>query len=372
MCNYSVSGYISSITDSVSKDPQFDKSLLDTLQHFAWSKYVSSYQIYSNIQGTAWKMAYKNVHKRVNALLSAGLIQKTEIDDTHSNRHKAKYYKLTEYGIYRLFLYRVNFIIVNQSDVRKHRALEPYRSFNTLTFFRNYSDSMLFEVFLYPYFTKETLIAIGDSRFLIDLYRYLTRCCEEVEKYLNSKESGGAMIFSPIFSWDNIPGRDNQKLLAHLKEKFNLEKIQPVDIKKEDIEHGSKIILTISGEAPVIITLDNATNRVEIISREVNQSQYKKLEYDIYLLNGEKVVGNKIDTNDSAKHIIENTRRMMEELIYGFVYDLASLSTAENPEISYYVQILSADNRFMHTLKEIYENRHKVFESGYNMLTHTH
>ena len=90
-----------------------------------------------------------------------------------------------------------------------------------------------------------------------------------------------------------------------------------------------------------------------------------------YLLGGEKVVGNKIDTHDSTKYIIENSRRMMEELIYGFVYDLASSSPAENPEISYNLQILSADNRFMHTLKEIYENRHKVFERGYNMLTHT-
>ena len=44
------------------------------------------------------------------------------------------------------------------------------------------------------------LIAIGNSRFLIDLYRYLTRCCEEVEKHLNSKGSGGAYdLQSDIF-----------------------------------------------------------------------------------------------------------------------------------------------------------------------------
>ena len=367
----SISRYMSVINSSLNKDPHFDKSLLDTLQHFAWNKYASAYQIYSDIQGTAWKMAYKNVNKRVNALLLAGLIQEAEIDDAHSNKHKAKYYELTEYGIYRLFLYRFHFIVVNQSYVWHSRISEPYASLNTLTFLRNYSNSMLFEVFLYPYFTKETLIAIGESLFLINLYRYLTSCCEEVEKYLNSKGRGG-MIFSPIFSWDDVPGKDNQKLLAHLKEKFNLEKMQPVDIKKEYIEQGSKIILTISGEAPIIITLDNTTNRVEIISREAKQSRYIRLEYDMYLLNGEKAVGNKIDTNDSTKYITENTRRMMEELIYGFIYDLALLSPVESPEISYYVQILSADNRFMHVLNEIYENRHKVFERGYNMLTHTH
>ena len=59
---------------------------------------------------------------------------------------------------------------------------------------------------------------------------------------------------------------------------------------------------------------------------------------------------------------------MMEEWIYGFVYDLALLSPVENPEVSYYIQILSKDDRFMNTLQEIYENRHKVFERGYSML----
>ena len=59
--------YISVVNNSVNKDPQFDKSLLDTLQHFAWRRYASSYQIYSDIKDTTWKMAYKNVNKRVNA-----------------------------------------------------------------------------------------------------------------------------------------------------------------------------------------------------------------------------------------------------------------------------------------------------------------
>ena len=73
----SISRYMSVINSSLNKDPHFYKSLSDTLQHFAWNKYASAYQIYSDIQGTAWKMAYKNVNKRVNALLLAGLIQES-------------------------------------------------------------------------------------------------------------------------------------------------------------------------------------------------------------------------------------------------------------------------------------------------------
>jgi hypothetical protein len=126
-------------------------------------------------------MAYKNVNKRVNALLSSGLIiEETEIDDGN-NKHNAKYYRLTEYGIFQLFLNRLHSMFINQSDVRKGKELPA--SSNVLTFFRNYSDSMLFEIFLYPYFKKDSIFAIGDD-LLFDLYRYLSSCCVRIEKYL--------------------------------------------------------------------------------------------------------------------------------------------------------------------------------------------
>jgi hypothetical protein len=54
--------------------------------------------------------------------------------------------------------------------------------------------------------------------------------------------------------------------------------------------------------------------------------------------------------------------------MYGFVYDLTSSST-QDPEVTYYVQILSGGNRFITVLQKIYENRHKGFERGHAMLT---
>lgn len=111
--------YISSLDTACKKDPEFDDSSLDILEHFVWKKCVSPYQIFSDLKTTMLKMAYKNVNKRVNALLLAGLIQETEI--VENNKHNAKYYKLTEYGIYRLFLRRVNSLLVNQSDLRNRR-----------------------------------------------------------------------------------------------------------------------------------------------------------------------------------------------------------------------------------------------------------
>ena len=260
-------------------------------------------------------MAYKNVNKRVNALLSAGLIQEAEI--VENNKHNAKYYKLTEYGIYRLFLHRVDSLLVNQSDLRKRRL----PSSNALTFFRNYSDSMLFEVFIYPYFKKESLFAVGD-RLLIEIYRYLASCCEGIEKYLKSK-SIDIQFFDPIFSWNKVPGKDNGKLLAYLKQILNLESIEQANIEKEDTDERSKITVNISDAAPILLILDKARMKIEIISTVDND--LKKLEYDVRMLDQEMTVGNRISNDESIKALINDAKQKIEQLIYGFVYSLASL-----------------------------------------------
>jgi hypothetical protein len=357
-------GYISSLDTACKKDPKFDESSLDILEHFVWKKCVSAYQIFSDLRSTTvLKMAYKNVNKRVNALLSASLIQEAEI--VENNKHNAKYYKLTEYGIYRLFLHRVNSLLVNQSDLRNRRLSLQYIPINALTFFRNYSYSMLFEVFIYPYFRKESLFAVGD-RLLIELYRYLASCCKGIEKYLKSK-SIDIQFSDAIFSWNNVPGKDNGKLLAYLKQILNLESIEQANIKKEeDTDELSKMTVNISDAAPILIILDKARMKIEIISTVDNV--LKKLESDVRMLDQEMTVGNRISNDESIKALIIDSKQKIEQLIYGFVYSLAS-SSSEDPEVSYYVQILSGDNSFITVLQEVYENRHKGFERGYRLLT---
>ena len=122
-----VQRYISSLNGSSKKDAGLDVTSLDILEQFAWEKYLSAYQICSNLKSTHLKLAYKNVNKRTNALLSSGLIQETEVEGI-SNKHRAKYYRLTEYGIYQLFLNRLNSLLINPSDVRKRRELSPYQT----------------------------------------------------------------------------------------------------------------------------------------------------------------------------------------------------------------------------------------------------
>lgn len=155
-------GYITSLDRSSRKVAGFD-----TLELFG-EKYLSAYQIWSNLKPTRLKMAYKNIHKRISALFSLGLIKETKVVGI-SNKRRTKYYRLTEYGIYHLFLKKLNLLLLNQPYLRqdKHTAHED------ASFLQNYRDSVLFKIFMYPYFKKETLLAIGPA-ILHDLYRYLS------------------------------------------------------------------------------------------------------------------------------------------------------------------------------------------------------
>jgi hypothetical protein len=355
-------GYISAIHTSYLKNSEVDSVSLEILEHFAREKCLSAYQIHSKTKSTDLKMAYKNMNKRVNVLLSSDLIEETKIDDK-DNKHNAKYYKLTEYGIYQLFLRKLESLLTNQSDIRVWKNITS----NTLNFFRNYSDSMLFEIFLYPYFGKDILFAIGDY-LLWNLYQYLSICCNGIEKYLKYSKHKDIPVVGTVFSWNKVPGVDDEKLLLHLKEIFNLESTDSYDIKKEYYD-GYPTITVKTSSAPIIIKLDKNRKKAVMMSTADNH-QYKELEYNVFQMGSEILVGNKMPYEESLKDIINESKKQLEQLIYGFVYDLASL--AQDPkrrkEILYYTSILSNDNKFMNAVQEIYENRHKGFERGYKML----
>lgn len=224
-------------------------------------------------------------------------------------------------------------------------------------------------LFLYPYFKKDTLFAIGDN-LLWDLYRYLSNYCYNIERYLKYSKVADIPLVDQVFSWNRVPGKDNELLMLHLQHIFNLESIEPYDIKKQDTDEKYPTITVKTSSAPIVIRLDKARNKVVLMSTAGN-GKYKELEYDVHQPGQELVVGNRIPHEESIKQIVNDAEKQIEQLIYEFVYNLASSAT--DPDISkvflYYCKILSGDRKFMRMVEEIYENRHKGFERGYAMLT---
>lgn len=153
--------------------------------------------------------------------------------------------------------------------------------------------------------------------------------------------------------------------MLHLKHIFNLESIDPYEIKKEYIVEKYSTITVKTSSAPIVIKLDKERNKVVVMSTAGND-QYKELEYDVHRIGREMVVGNRIPREESIKQIVNDAEKQIEQLIYEFVYDPASSATdpERGKEFSYFCDILSRDRKFMRMVEEIYENRHKGFERG--------
>ncbi|MFY9794958.1 MAG: hypothetical protein WA323_22740 [Candidatus Nitrosopolaris sp.] len=80
------------------------------------------------------------------------------------------------------------------------------------------------------------------------------------------------------------------------------------------------------------------------------------------------MAGNQIPREESIKTILNHAEKRIEQLIYEFVYHLASSATEASKEFSYYFEILSQDDKFMRVVERLYENRHKGFETRYKKL----
>ena len=352
-----LSRYISIIAQHYHKKPELDYISLNILEQFSWDKFLSAYNIYTKLRLPSERfyrrMAYKNVNKRVHELFSLGLIEQT-YPGSGLNKHKAKYYRLTEYGIYRLFLNRLSSVVVNQSKLRESH----YLTINMLTFFNNYQTSILFELFIYPYFEIRTLFTIWNYLFF-DIYGYLSDCCHKIEpKLKNSIFQTGELMFS-LGQEVALDEHDKKSLLQYLKSKFNVDDILRTE------RSGDNSVITIY--APfTILMLDKSKKEVTIFSTASGKPEQFK--YGLYSAESKLLAMDKKAFEESLKDILDSSRNEMEEIIYGLVYTLAHIDSERSKELSYYSKVLAEDKKFMETVERIYSDRHKSFEQGYKIL----
>lgn len=158
-----------------------DAALL-ILSYFVHRKISSTYQIYSELKKSPSSMAYKNVHKRIQRLEALQLIQKVKVKET---QHGAKFYQLSEAGIYHLFL---NFS-------------RPSFVLRFPTILENYGEFTFFDVFLYPYFERKTLMSInkfiGKPTHIFEdfnvilvfaIVSHLRMCCAAVQDFFSKMD----------------------------------------------------------------------------------------------------------------------------------------------------------------------------------------
>jgi len=184
---------------------KIDNDALDILELFAQRECLTIAEITRNIKSTKIERVYKNVHGKVQKLKTSNLIE--EVDQ--KSRYNEKY-KLTDDGIYQLFLKRLYGILADQLSIKKGQTAVSH----VASFLKHYGDNLLFELFLYPYFETQT-ISNDNFDLVVKLFRYLHDCCVRLDLSINVGAKVPFLI--PKFSWNKIPGRDEKVLLTSLK-----------------------------------------------------------------------------------------------------------------------------------------------------------
>lgn len=326
---------------------------IDTLELFVQKEYSSVYQICSYIKSAGLKVSYKNVHKKIRKLLSFHLIEEKEV---HEPKHGAIYYRLSEFGIYYLFLKRLDGILFDQVALKKSQIIV----FNATNFLKYYSTNALFEIFLYPYFDKETILSINSPDFIIEIFRYLHDCCKEIDNMLSLLNNNMRQIpiLKELFSWNKIPGEDNMKLMASLEQIFNLKGEAQPDIKK--IDNGMAIQVTTQNTC-FFVKLDLQRRKVvATVSDAKDSSGNRQYEYDYVQLNKDFKISLTKTAEESLVDDLD-TERLAEILLLRLVLKLA---TSYEQESTKSLKLFSEDTTFM----QLIENTHKGFEESYQKL----
>lgn len=142
---------------------------LDHVQEFFLSHllsgYTSAYKLYSFLkEGRKATMAYKNVHRRIQRMREAGLIE--EISQPGGYKHGAINYRLTDRGLMYLFS-------------------ELMTPMNIHEIMLKYPNSSLFTFFVYTNFENKTLRQSTDTLTSL-LHNYIQECCQIIRLFVDS------------------------------------------------------------------------------------------------------------------------------------------------------------------------------------------
>jgi hypothetical protein len=172
---------------------EINTEMRDILSLFVFHQRLSTYQIHKIIEKHARKMVYMNTHKKVQKLIDLKLIEKVTDTSQFAERELekgAKFYRLSEGGIFALFYYPN--MIFKPSEHYVQRAFENGKTVEDMSdifveykkeIFKNYQNFFFFELLLFPWISKETIERANEK--LIDyIIKSLNECCTIVKNYV--------------------------------------------------------------------------------------------------------------------------------------------------------------------------------------------
>jgi hypothetical protein len=347
----SVRTYVQLISKGWNKEAAPGPVALNILEVFIHNESLSTYQIYSKLKFTRMKMAYKNVHKIIQRLLTLGLLVKTKKHERnlYGNDHNAKYYKLSEAGIFRLFLMRPEGILVDRLSFMtlEHPKLKMDEEFS-----RYYGYCELFRTFLSPIMDIK-LLPLLHINFLRMICDYLHQCCKTIEDILLI-EDHGVPVESIIGRWNEVlDGLNNsncKRLLLSLREKFDLEFI---DLE----EYINQTNIDVKGERNNELIISNPRFKIRLyLDREKKRAiathiqSRRQYEYIVDDSGSDAVI---LDAQSQGDFQIKREfgdRKQLKSLVYQMVNQIGIFAKKNESEY----EELSRDKAFMSLVDNVY------------------
>lgn len=212
-------GYMMRMAPIVPKLSEISEDMLNLLSLFVFNHHLSIYQIHKIMKEARIKIAYKNAHKKVQRLADLNLIERVADNSKFNARELergAKYYKLSEEGIFVLF--HDSKILFNPNNyylakVIRHRGsfdeteisrdIKEYRK----EIFKKHKDCNFFELFLTPWISISTIENL-DERTIDKVGDFLTDCCSIVKSRILFLDNG---IYHNYPGFSGIQSSDNPK-----------------------------------------------------------------------------------------------------------------------------------------------------------------
>jgi hypothetical protein len=312
------------------------------LRYFVSHPSSSAYNVFHDrsFRQTGYPDSTNEVMKK---LLALKLIVRTH----QSSKRKAVKCKLSSSGIY--------FLIAS-----KILSFDQMKSL-----IENYTDFILFQLFLYPYVTRDTLLKIQDSFIFSRIALYLSECCEKIEDTINYlshtfNQKNGYLV-QPLFIWENVPKEDDEtkRLRRFLAAKFHWDWLEKAEIKKTD---NLESITVSYGSNSALIRLNN--ERIEAILTHRGTELYRFMvryagnhivDTDEFLIPGRGIVRRSLRETYLLQFILFQQARIIDLILSLFsVYGAPSGAT----------QVLAEDENFQGALvkaKKHFDQKYDIF-----------
>ena len=164
------------------------------LRYFIDHPFSSAYDIKpSNKNSTSYRYAKLTLQKLRNLKL---IKQSTMNNKNKNNIHRAKYYCLTDYGLFYLIGYDKLFGRIVADTIKN--------------LFKNYSASRIFQFLVYPFIKADTLCSNINSNVLYSISSYLIKFCQRIDKSISQMKK---------MDWNIEPYMWNYEVLDEYMEK---------------------------------------------------------------------------------------------------------------------------------------------------------